>query len=224
MTQKKGWGSTVAGWFIVQDATSASGDETASDAQAADGYNPFSDLAADGSPKPPADPPLAVFKTAPPEAPGGQVDFDNVFEAAGIGAEERERVSRTLGLLTDLPPGTDETVKKQIVMASLRAFKVPVEKIIESGAQELQALEAYIRAGAADVEKVTMEADQRIKQYEEEIGRLKTVMQQRVDEQNKVMASCNTKKLDVQKVLEFFGQEAVARVVRESPKLQEPSH
>ena len=114
-------------------------------------------------------------------------------------------------LLTDLPPGTDDTVKKQIVMASLRAFNVPVEKIIESGAQELQALEAYIRAGAADVEKVTTEADQRIKQYEEEIGKLKIVMQQRVEEQNKVMASCNSKKLEVQKVLEFFGQEAVAQ-------------
>jgi len=126
--------------------------------------------------------------------------------------------------MTDLPPGTDDTVKKQIVMASLRAFNVPVEKIIESGAQELQALEAYIRAGASDVEKVTTEADQRIKQYEDEIGKLKIVMQQRVDEQNKVVASCNSKKLEVQKVLEFFGQEAVAKVVRESPKLQEPSH
>ena len=49
------------------------------------------------------------------------------------------------------------------------------------------------------------------------------VMKQRVDEQNAVITSCNNKKLDVQKVLEFFGQEAVARVVRESPKLQEPS-
>src|SRR4051812_2354966 len=218
MTQKKGWGSTVAGWFIVQDPTTASAGE--------EGYNPFSDVAADGSvPSSAAPAPaLDVFKTAPPEAPGGQVDFDNVFEAAGIDAEQRERVSRTFSLLTDLPPGTDDTVKKQIVMASLRAFNVPVEKIIESGAQELQALEAYIRAGAADVEKVTTEADQRIKQYEDEIGKLKIVMQQRVEEQNKVMASCNSKKLEVQKVLEFFGQEAVARVVRESPKLQEPSH
>ena len=48
-------------------------------------------------------------------------------------------------------------------------------------------------------------------------------MQQRVEEQNAVIQSCNTKKLEVQKVLEFFGQEAVARVVRESPKLHEPS-
>jgi hypothetical protein len=217
MTQKKGWGSTVAGWFIVQDPTTASDDE---------GYNPDYDVSADGSvpSSSPQSPPLDVFKTAPPEAPGGKVDFENVFEAAGIDAEERERVTRTLSLMTDLPPGTDDTVKKQIVMASLRAFNVPVEKIIESGAQELQALEAYIRAGAADVEKVTTEADQRIKQYEDEIAKLKIVMQQRVDEQNKVMASCNSKKLEVQKVLEFFGQEAVAKVVRESPKLQEPSH
>jgi hypothetical protein len=202
----------------VQDPTTASAGE--------EGYNPFSDVAADGSvpsSAPPA-PALDVFKTAPPEAPGGQVDFDNVFEAAGIDAEQRERVSRTLSLLTDLPPGTDDTVKKQIVMASLRAFNVPVEKIIESGAQELQALEAYIRACASDVEKVTTEADQRIRQHEEEIAKLKIVMQQRVEEQNKVMASCNSKKLEVQKVLEFFGQEAVARVVRESPKLHEPSH
>lgn len=216
MTQKKGWGSTVAGWFIVQDPTTASAD---------DGYNPDSGVSPDDAvPSSATQPPLDVFKTAPPEAPGGQVDFDNVFEAAGIDSEQRERVSRTLSLLTDLPPGTDDVVKKQIVMASLRAFNVPVEKIIESGAQELQALEAYIRAGASDVEKVTTEADQRIKQHEDEIAKLKIVMQQRVEEQNKVMASCNSKKLEVQKVLEFFGQEAVAKVVRESPKLQEPSH
>ena len=45
----------------------------------------------------------------------------------------------------------------------------------------------------------------------------------RVQEQQSVTAACNAKKLDVQRVLEFFGQEAVARVVRESPKLYEPS-
>ena len=163
MTQKKNWGSTVAGWFIERDESSPSGDGGDDVPSSATGDVTY-------TPPPPAGPPLDVFKTAPPDAPGGQVDFDNVFEAAGIDAEERERVSRTLSLLTDLPPGTDETVKKQIVMASLRAFNVPVEKIIESGAQQLQALEAYIRNGAADVEKVTLEADERIKHYEEEIS------------------------------------------------------
>ena len=36
-------------------------------------------------------------------------------------------------------------------------------------------------------------------------------------------AACNAKKLEIQRVLEFFGQETVARVVRDSPKLHDPS-
>jgi hypothetical protein len=209
MSEKKSWGSTVMGWFIVQNPDDAPA------AELPDTERPAPRRAA-------PQPQLDVFSEPPPPATGGNVDYDKVFEAAGIGNDERERVSRTLELLTSLPPGTEDAVKKQIVMASLRAFGVPVEKIIEASAQELQALEAYIRSGAADTEKVTSEAETRIKQYEEEIANLKKVMQDRVDEQQTVIKNCNNKKLEVQKVLEFFGQEAVAKVVRESPKLQQP--
>jgi len=213
MNDKKTWGSTVMGWFVVKDQPEgAEGSEGSPDDQ------PASDVAAAAK-----QPPVDVFKAPPPAAPGGKVDYDQVFEAAGIDADERQRVSRTLDLLTSLPPDTADDVKKQIVMASLRAFGVPIDKIIEAGAQELQALEAYIRSGASDTEKVTSEADLRIKQYEEEIVKLKTVSQDRVTEQQAVIRSCNEKKLEVQKVLEFFGQEAVARVVRDSPKLHEPA-
>jgi len=204
MSEKKSWGSTVAGWFVVQDQPSA-------------------DTGAPAEAEPPPPPPdLNVFTTPPPAAPGGEVDFNQVYEAAGIDAAARERVTRTQDLLNSLPPGTEEAVKKQIVMASLRAFGVPIEQIIESTAQQIQALEAYIRNGAADTDKVTAEAEQRIKQYEDEIVKLRTIMRQRVDEQQMVVRSCNDKKLEVQKVLEFFGQDAVARVVRDSPKLHEP--
>ena len=215
MSDKKTWGSTVMGWFVVKDQPSGEAD----DAGGSSDYQPYTDVAGNAAQQPQ----LEVFKGPPPSAPGGKVDYDQVFEAAGIDADERQRVSRTLELLTSLPPDTADAVKKQIVMASLRAFGVPIEKIIEAGAQELQALEAYIRAGASDTEKVTSEADLRIKQYEEEIVKLKTVMQDRVAEQQSVIKSCNEKKLEVQKVLEFFGQEAVARVVRDSPKLHEPA-
>jgi hypothetical protein len=211
MNDRKTWGSTVMGWFVVKDQTTDPGGSEGADSGA--------EVPASATPQPD----IPVFNAPPPPAPGGKVDFEQVFEAAGIDSDERQRVSRTLDLLTSLPPGTEDAVKKQIVMASLRAFGVPIEKIIEAGAQELQALEAYIRAGAADTDKVTAEADQRIKQYEEEIVKLKTVMQERVTEQQSVVRSCNEKKLDVQKVLEFFGQEAVARVVRDSPKLHEPA-
>ena len=215
MSDKKSWGSTVMGWFVVQDQQ-----------QQADksDYVPFSgDDAATIKNAAAAQPQLDVFTSPPPAAPGGDVDYEKVFEAAGIDTEERERVKRTLDLLNSLPPGTDETVKKQIVTASLKAFAVPVEQIVEATAQELQALEAYIRAGAADTEKVTSEAELRIKQYEEEIVKLKSVMQSRVEEQQAVIKRCNEKKLEIQKVLEFFGQETVARVVRDSPKLKEPA-
>jgi len=213
MNDKKTWGSTVMGWFVVKDQPEGvEGSEGSPDDQ------PSNDVA-EAAKQPPVD----VFKAPPPAAPGGKVDYDQVFEAAGIDADERQRVSRTLDLLTSLPPDTADDVKKQIVMASLRAFGVPIDKIIEAGAQELQALEAYIRSGASDTDKVTSEADLRIKQYEEEIVKLKTVSQQRVTEQQDVIRSCNEKKLEVQKVLEFFGQEAVARVVRDSPKLHEPA-
>jgi hypothetical protein len=203
------------GWFVVKDEPSGGGDDAGASSDAG------ADADAIGAAA--QQPPIPVFSSPPPSAPGGKVDYDQVFEAAGIDADERQRVSRTLELLTSLPPDTADAVKKQIVMASLRAFGVPIEKIIEAGAQELQALEAYIRSGASDTEKVTSEADLRIKQYEEEIVKLKTVMQDRVAEQQSVIKSCNEKKLEVQKVLEFFGQEAVARVVRDSPKLHEPA-
>lgn len=205
MSEKKSWGSTVAGWFVVQDPPSSDASAPAPDAEPA-----------------PPQPELNVFTTPPPAATGGAVDFDKVYEAAGIDGQERERVTRTQDLLNSLPPGTDEAVKKQIVMASLRAFGVPIEQIIEATAQEIQALEAYIRTGAADADKVTADGEQRIKQYEDEIVKLRTVMQQRVEEQQAVVRSCNDKKLEVQKVLEFFGQDAVARVVKDSPKLHEP--
>lgn len=213
MSDKKSWGSTVMGWFVVQE--SAQGGYESQDAGSAD--DALIERAAAADPDA-----LHVFKSEPPASRGGEVDFESVYEAAGISPEEHQRVSRTLELLNSLPPGTDDAVKRQIVMASLRAFGVPIEQIIESGAEELQALEAYIRGGAKDTEQVTSEAEQRVRQLEQEISSLRSAMQQRVEEQHKIIRACNEKKLEVQKVLEFFGQDAVGRVVRDSPKLREP--
>jgi len=204
MSERKSWGSTVMGWFVVQ------GDDAAAPPPSPD------EAAPPAAPEPPA------FVTAPPAAPGGRVDFPKVYEAAGVDAEEQGRVAKAAELLGALPAGTDAAVKKQIVEASLKAFGVPVDKIIEGAVQEIQALEAYIRVGAADTTKVHEESEKRITQFEEEIRRIKSVMEGRTAEQLAVVQACNEKKLGIQKVLEFFGQEKVARVVRDSPKLVEP--
>ncbi|HYK20003.1 MAG TPA: hypothetical protein VEV42_04670, partial [Pyrinomonadaceae bacterium] len=56
-----------------------------------------------------------------------------------------------------------------------------------------------------------------------EIENIRNVMQQSVNEQQTLIKTCNDKKLEVQQVLEFFGQETVAKVVQASPKLHDPS-
>lgn len=203
MSDGKNWGSTVLGWFVVQE----------------DGI-PVPEAPPDEPPSAAPEPP--AFVKEPPSAPGGRVDFGAVYEAAGVEREEQARVTKAAELLAALPGGTDAAVKKQIVEASLNAFGVPIEKIIEGAVQEIQALEAYIQAGAADTQKVHEESETRITQFTEEIRRIRTVMEGRMAEQQAVVAACNEKKLGIQKVLEFFGQDTVARVVRDSPKLVEP--
>lgn len=203
MSEKKNWGSTVLGWFVVQEEGAPESAAGPADALPA-------------APEPPA------FVTEPPAAPGGRVDFPKVYEAAGLDSEEQSRVAKATELLDALPAGTEPAIKRQIVEASLKAFGVPIEKIIEGAVQEIQALEAYIRAGSLDTASVHEESEKRIRQFEEEVRRIKSVMEGRTAEQLAVVQACNEKKLGIQKVLEFFGQETVARVVRDSPKLVEP--
>src|SRR5579871_2189680 len=226
MSGKKGWGSTVAGWFIERpDEPAAVSDDLdqqsdvpkSSDSQTGDpGQSTPSDYSVPY-------PTQNVFQSAPPPAPDGQVDFAAVYVSAGIDQQEQDRITKASDLLKSLPPDTDATVKKQIVAASLKAFAIPIDKIIEAGVQEIQALDGYVRNGAADTEKLTQESEERIKQYEQEIENIRKVMQDRVKEQQAVITVCNSKKLEVQQILEFFGQDTVARVVKASPKLHDPS-
>jgi len=220
MTDKKSWGSTVAGWFIERDEPQTPTEIESPENEAgvtANQVTSVPDIYTTPSPT------QGVFQTAPPPPTGGQIDFAAVFAAAGVDDEEQQRVARTTDLLRSLPAGTDAAVKKQIVEASLKAFGVPIEKIIEATAEEIQALDGYIRNCAADNEKLIQESDARIKQYELEIANIRTVMQQSVEEQQKLIKVCNEKKLEVQQVLEFFGRDKVASVVKASPKLHDPS-
>jgi hypothetical protein len=216
MTEKKSWGSTVLGWFIVQDDGTAPAGQAAS-ADAAPDADAALIAAAASQPSP------AIFQQEPPPPTDGQVAFEDVFNAAGIDASERERVGKAQQLLGSLPAETPVAVKKQIVEASLKAFGVPIENIIEAGVAEIQALEGYIRKSAGDTQQVLEESNRRIAQFEDEVKKLRSRMEQQLQQQQAVASACNAKKLDVQRVLEFFGQEAVARVVQASPRLHDPS-
>jgi hypothetical protein len=210
MAEKKGWGKSVLGWFVVREGEEAQ-EQSPDDLIA---------KYAEGEAAPP--PPEVQLKGELPKATGGQVDFAAVYRATGIDDEEQGRIDKARGLLKTLPADTPKDVKKQIVEASLKAFGYPVEKIIETGAQAIQALEVYIQSGQRDTQTLLVEAQKRIEEMNAEIARAKKIMEDQVASQYALTQSCNEEKLRVQEVLEFFGQEAVARVVKESPKLHEP--
>ena len=237
MSDNKNWGETVVGWFIVkeEDQNNPSAPASEADLTADELIAKYANQTPLGSDSGAADsgevsdaPPqtdnfVPSSYVTPPPVENGQVNFEAVYEAGGVDAEERERVQKAKSLLASLPETTDFATKKQIVEASLKAFGVPIEKIIEAGVAEIEALEFYIRSGKTDTEKLLKESTERIQQYELEIQNLRKIMEERVAEQNTVVATCNAKKLETQKILEFFGRETVAQVVKDSPKLHEPT-
>lgn len=222
MAQKKGGlGKTVLGWFVVDENAEAAPVETPEELIAKYAVKEAPN-APGGARAAAAPPPPVELKGELPKSEGGAIDFAAVYKSASISPQEQERVEKTLSLLATLPGETPRDVKKQIVEASLKAFGIPVDQIIEAGAQEIQALEAYIQHGQGETQSVLSESSARIEELSAEIVQVKKIMEDQVAEQQRLAKTCNGEKLRIQVVLEFFGQEAVARVVKESPKLVEP--
>lgn len=220
MSEKQGWGRTVLGWFVVQDGQQAGSLSEAPAGTGADADELIRKYAGAADTPPPA-PPVALKGPLPPVVEG-QVDLIAVYESAGVDAQERDRVNKAQELLRSLPAETPIPVKKQIVEASLKAFGVPTEQIIEAAVQEMEALESFILAGQADVQNTLQTSNQLIADYEAKITEIRGLMQEAVTTQQTRAHLANNEKLRIQEVLEFFGQEAVARVVHASPKLHEP--
>lgn len=217
---KKNLGETVLGWFVVKEED----DEVAEQTPEAliDQY-----AKKKPAPPPPPDAPKSVRLegNVPMVAAGRALDpavLGQVYQAAKITPEEQERVKKAQSLVESLPAETPKDVKRQIVEASLKAFGVPIEEIVETGVEQIQALEAYIQHGARHTQSVLTDAQARIEKLQAEIMEIKKLMELQVTTQANMTKSCNEEKLKVQRVLEFFGQEVVARVVKDSPKLVEP--
>src|SRR5215213_1147997 len=174
---EKNWGDTVVGWFIVRDENEAQTNQAEADMTADELIAKYANASptsaetgaeiSDTSAETQTAASVPANYAAPPPVVNGQVDFDAVYQAGGVDAEERERIAKAKSLLESLPDATDINVKKQIVEASLKAFGVPIEKIIEAGVAEIEALEFYIRSGASDTEKVLQDGTTRIQQYEQ---------------------------------------------------------
>jgi hypothetical protein len=210
MSEKKSIGKKVLGWFVVNEDEASAPEPSADDL--------IAKYANESAPPPP---PEVQLTGELPKAQGGNVDFAAVFRAAGVDDEEQGRIEKARTLLGTLPAGTPKEVQKQIVEASLKAFGYPTDAIIEAGAQEIQALEVYIQAGQRDTQALLQQSTERMKALETEIAHVKKVMEEAVSAQSALTTACNNEKLRVQGVLEFFGQDAINKVVAASPKLHE---
>ena len=239
MSTKKSLGDTVLGWFVVRegDGEEEEKDEAkefmaklekkqgAPPAPAKPATRAAATAPAPAAPARPAPPPVQLKGAdLPPVVAGATPDakvFSQVYRAAEISEGEQERVEKALNLVQSLPAETPREIKKQIVEASLKAFGIPVDQIIEAGVQEIQALDAYIKHGEKHTQDVLTDASARVAKLEADIAEVRRLMELQVNTQLTLTRASNGEKLRVQAVLEFFGQEAVARVVQASPKLVE---
>lgn len=215
---KKSVGDTVLGWFVVREDDEGEADKTPE--ELVDQYTQKRPL----PPPPNAPKSMRLEGNVPDLAAGRSLDpamLGQVYQAAKITTEEQERVHKAQSLVASLPAETPHDVKKQIVEASLKAFGVPIEQIVETGVEQIQALEAYTQHGARHTQSVLVDAQARIEKLQGEIMEFKKLMELQVSTQQNLTKSCNEEKVKVQRVLEFFGQEMIAKVVRDSPNLVE---
>lgn len=153
--------------------------------------------------------------------PEVKVDFPAVLRRAGLTDDEQGRVDKTINLLHTLPAETPIEIRRQIVGASLSAFGIPVDQIIESAALHMKALDRHIKEGQKQTQSLLEQSNRRLGELEQEVARVKQVMQEQLAQQQGLTAACNMQKLRVQEVLEFFGREALDKVSQTSVKLRD---
>jgi hypothetical protein len=158
--------------------------------------------------------------------PEVKVDFPGVLRRSGLTDDEQGRVDKTINLLHTLPVETPIDIRRQIVGASLSAFGISTDQIIESAALHLRAFDSHIKEGQKQTQTLLEQSTRRLAELEQEVGRVKQVMQEQLGQQQGLTAACNQQKLRVQEVLEFFGRDALDRIAQTSvklrSKLQEP--
>lgn len=204
---EKGLGSKFLGLFVEKE----NGEQTQTDKSPADEIAELARQSSGAAAPPPSHPghpapatPAAAAAPALKVAPGTSTDFDAVFREAGMDAAELDRVKKAEDLLKGLPESTPQDVKRQIVEASLKAFGFDTATIVTASNNQKRALDTYVRVNEQATAKATQDAEAQIKSLHEKIAALKTDVEKRQAALKTLSEAANTRKAQVQKVLEFF--------------------
>jgi hypothetical protein len=147
---------------------------------------------------------------APAAAPelfsGSNVDLPQIYRTASVVTEELDRVARAERLLGGLPSKARQT--REIVDATLLAFGVDRSLILQAANKQLDALERFIRFSQDKTQAVLDQSSQRIAELEAEIERIRQASALATREGEDRARTVNNEMTKVQRVLEFFGEEA----------------
>lgn len=221
MPEEKGLGSKLLGLFVEVKDDGTPADGTAA-VEKADGEKTAAELVAElagqsapkrGAASPPA--PVAAAPAAKVSVPThsgpvtpAQVDFDVVFNSAGMDAADLDRVRKAEELLKSLPESTPIDVKRQIVEASLKAFGFEISKIVTAAQNQLKAVDTYVRLNEQQTAKAITDAQAKIAQLEDQVITLKADITRRTEQLAGVGAAAENRKQQVNQVLGFFGAPA----------------
>jgi hypothetical protein len=208
MPEDKGLGSKFLGLF-VESSSGEKGEEEDPEGQPS-AAEQVATLAAQSAPRkgppvpggtPPAQVPLA---RPPPGTVPATVNFEEVFRAAGMEAADLDRVKKAEELLRSLPESTPQEIKRQIVEASLKAFGFDVQKIAAAAQGQQKAVDTWLTLNDKQTQKALADAKVKIAQLEDQVITLKADIAKRTDALAALGAAGEQRKLQVQRVLDFF--------------------
>lgn len=212
MEKKKGLGQSLIGLFVQKEVAS----EEPAPPPKAPPRNSL-DLDLDLPDSPPLDPPSVVKLDSVAPA---DLDFPGVLRRQGVNDEDQGSIEKALTLLRALPEGTPVEVRRQIVTASLNAFGISVDKIVEAALLHEAALGRYVKLAEVDTQASISRVQRTIKDLEQQIAEARAREAEALAKQQAVVQACSLQRLRATEVLTFFATE-VERVRSTSIRLSD---
>lgn len=209
MNEKKSLGSKIAGLFVVRpDAP----EDDLPTIEPAPRVRDDLDIDASG-----ADPDAQLIEKY---SQGTDFDLASVLKAGNVSAEENEQVNRMLEMFAKLPADTPLALKRQIVTASLQAFGVSVDKIIEAALLHMAALKNRVRASEVEKDAELAEKNSLLMGLNRQIEALKQDLRDVGARYGAVAQTCRQHEERIRAIVDFFEPEQVAAVQQNSIRLR----
>lgn len=211
---RRGLGRALMGLFVQQDPPAEKGPPSPPTRHEVPS-DPVDDLpAAEPSP----DVPDAVVQE--PVAPA-DLDFPSVLRRYGVTEDDQGSIDKVLTLLRGLPGETPVEVRRQIVSASLGAFGISVDKIVEAALLHEAALNRHVQLAETDTQTAISRVQRTIKDLSERIEVERRRESELLARQQGVVQACSIQRVRVGAITAFFGSAEAERVRATSPRLHD---